>query len=156
MTARRRKVLKFLVLAAIVVLLTRLSWGAENCCPKGSVFCPMPTRPAVPAKQPRAHVQTVRPLLSVALVRITDRNGRILSGSGTLIWKSKGRAIVLTCSHNLRGAVGSPIVIFHGGHSLTANILKTDTLRDLAVLEIRAPDIEPMQLADVVPRIRQP
>ena len=141
------------MLAAIVVLLTRLSWGMENCCPKGSTFCPLPTRSAVPTKQPRAHVPAVRPLLSVALVRITDRNGHILSGSGTLIWKSKGRAIVLTCSHNLRGAVGSPIVIFRGGHSLKAKILKTDTLWDLAVLEIRAPDIEPMQLADVVPRI---
>ncbi len=151
MSVRRQKILKFFVLAAIVVLLSWLvhpSRGGELCCPDGGKSCPLP------AEQPATVKQPAQPTPYV-VGRIVNRLPRATNyGSGTMIQHGDGRHdIILTCAHLFDDGVGTVLVSF--GDDATpyrAKLLGIDRRWELAALRLDRTRANAVTVAESAPR----
>lgn len=68
-------------------------------------------------------------------------------GTGTLVDKRDGKALVLTCWHTFSEGVGNISVTFADGVTLQATLISRDQTWDLAALEIDAPTAAPVSIA---------
>lgn len=74
-------------------------------------------------------------------------------GTGTLIDCGCERSFVITNNHVVRDVVGNPIVIFPNGSSYYGDIIKTDKVWDLALVEIIPPGVPGVKLAGETPKL---
>ncbi len=73
-------------------------------------------------------------------------------GSGTLIETDSQKGIVLTCAHLFESGRGTITVQFADGSRSGAVVLDSDTTWDLAALQVTAPRIEAVPVAQGYPR----
>ncbi|GAG13458.1 unnamed protein product, partial [marine sediment metagenome] len=121
MSESRRKILKIVILAAILIL---LSWLAHPSCGQdcfGGICRAPPPQLKVPVTQPHPAV--------VHIVNITARARE--NGSGTLVKQDGIGSIILTCGHIFSEGTGRIIVSFPDGKSYQAKLLGVDRQWDL-------------------------
>jgi hypothetical protein len=88
-----------------------------------------------------------------AVVRIVNATGQSRSyGSGTLVQKSAGQGIIVTCAHLFRDGVGSVAVAFADGRQYAGRVLAVDGAWDLAAIAVAEPVGEPVTVAASPPR----
>lgn len=96
-----------------------------------------------------------RPNPAVARIVVPVREG-FAYGSGSLVDVNDEFGLVVTNWHVVDEATGAIVVEFPGGFRSTARVLKTDRDWDLAALQIRRPQIEPLRLAAHTPVAGEP
>jgi len=140
---RNRKLLKILVLAAIVVLLSWLAQPsrgdtASACCPNGS--CPLPA--------------TQSDSSPYVVARIVNDLGPAKNyGSGTVVEHGGRKDIVLTCAHLFREGTGKITVTFSDGtKDYQTKVLGIDKQWELAALRLDRPRANAVAIAIVTPR----
>jgi hypothetical protein len=77
-------------------------------------------------------------------------------GSGTIIDVQGSMALVLTCAHIFERGANQAIVVFRTGEASGANVIAVDPQADLALVEIAAPRVAPVQLGQSRPAIGEP
>lgn len=104
-------------------------------CPPGAAYCPSP-RPRA-----QATVQPWVPQQARLVVRLEIRTGRaVYQGSGTVVAKADGEAIILTCRHIFKGVPpGAPVYATNGrGWSDTGKLVAISPDADLAAVSVPA------------------
>ena len=89
-----------------------------------------------------------------ASVRVTNRNGRIITaGSGTVIGSNGEVGLVVTVKHLFRDGVGEIIVRRRDGHGYLGKIWAVDECADLAAIVIQdTGDLPQVQISSGQPR----
>jgi len=92
-----------------------------------------------------------------AIARVANQLGGASSlGTGTLVEVQASRGVVLTCAHLFREGMGTLTVHFAGGQVSAARLLRIDAAADLAALEVAAPPVRPIEIADRSPQPGEP
>jgi len=81
--------------------------------------------------------------------------GAYYMGSGTLVERNGATALVVTAAHTFtqEAGAGELSVAFPNGETLAAKMIELDRPHDLAVLEIAAPNVQPIPIGQSDPRI---
>jgi hypothetical protein len=108
-----------------------------------------------PQSHPNAAALTQQPHPAVARI-VVPEGGAMSFGSGTLVDVRDGYGIVVTNCHVVRDARGPIEVIFPGGFTSKARILKVDADWDLAALVIWQPPVDPVKIATTAPQPGDP
>jgi len=120
-------------------------WSGQCPIPQQQVHQPRPARPAHPARQVVANPAVV--MVSVPVANETDL------GTGVLVAVDDTTGIVLTNWHIVERAQEKILVTFPNKRRYWACVVHTDKRRDLAALWIKRPDVRPLAIARIVPRI---
>lgn len=134
-------------------------------CRPGSGYCPAPSKGIARPSQPvRSSIVTKLPAVVRVGYRYAGRCGRCGRrhkemtnwGSGTIIAREGEDAYVLTCWHTFResAATGRPLVRV-GEINHPAELIHADKEADLALLKMKDPGIEPVDLASEEARVGQ-
>ena len=141
-----------------IVLCWGLAFGAAaqdlaraGACPGGR--CPAPG--VLP--EPRTYAPVEWQVDSRAVAQVFNSTGSVrTSGSGTLVDNDGTWGLIVTCAHMFREGAGSIVVVFPGGRSYAARLLRVDTRADLAALHTAAPPVDPVNAAAGFPRRGDP
>jgi hypothetical protein len=130
---------------AFTILLMLAAAPALAQCAGGVCIAPSPFS----APAPNA---LVAQSLAASTVRIVNDEGSARSiGSGAIVDKRGGAALVLTCGHLFRDGIGRVVVVAPEGRTYAARVLDVDASWDIAVLMIGAPDAPAIPLATSSP-----
>jgi len=88
---------------------------------------------------------------AVARIIVPEGSG-VSFGSGTLVAVSEDYGLVVTNWHVVRDAREKIVVMFPGGFTSEAKLLRVNREWDLAALSIRPPDIQPVPISSTIPR----
>jgi hypothetical protein len=131
-----------LSLSLLLLIAGRTAYGQDTTCPNG--LCPVQRTPS--DSQP----SLLAPYPShAAHCRIMVGDGS--AGSGTLVAQNSTTGLVLTCSHLFDDSTSGILVVFPSGARYGARLVDRDRAHDLAVLLIRRPDVEPVEVNDDTP-----
>src|SRR5262245_8847587 len=108
--------------------------------------------PSLAASHPAASTATIKCVVSASVMVETDQ-GR---GSGTVIGRRNGGAVVLTCQHVIDGATKIQVIVEDELYSDTyeVKVLDQDKDRDLALLLVPTlKDVAPLPIAKHEPNL---
>ncbi len=142
----------------LIFVLTGRATQGQSSCPGGYCYGPGAAGKASDTTPPAGGLSVSQPIpepLSRATARLENHlpGGAIVYGSGVLIARDDRWGWVLTCDHLFREGAGQVRVVLpsSSGQVFEGRVFARDSLADLALVGIAAPQTQPIALADTHP-----